>query len=85
MTVLRVSDGSVAQSTGLRPGDVIASAAGSALNSPAELVGIIARQPWGTWLPLEVVRDGKRLALVARYKSTGRAPPKKGQGKRSKK
>ena len=67
VTVLRVSDGSVAQSTGLRPGDVIASAAGSALNSPAELVGIIARQPWGTWLPLEVVRDGKRLALVARF------------------
>lgn len=67
VAVLQVAAGSVAQRAGLQAGDVITTAAGTALASPPDLVGIIARQPWGTWLPLEVLRDGARLDLVARF------------------
>ncbi len=65
--VLRVQEGSVAQKTGLRAGDVIVEAAGVAVRKSRDLISIVRRQAPGTWLPLMVRRNGGTLELVARF------------------
>jgi S1-C subfamily serine protease len=65
--VLEVVDDSVAAAAGLRAGDVIKSAAGFATATTGELIEIIGRQAPGTWLPLEVSRDGELLTPTARF------------------
>ncbi len=62
-----VVENSVAQAAGLEEGDIITSAAGSEVHTSGELVKIIRRQAPGTWLPLEVVRNGKHIAIVAKF------------------
>ena len=37
------------------------------LLTAASLVEVIQRQSPGTWLPLEILRDGETLELVARF------------------
>jgi uncharacterized iron-regulated protein len=69
-----VADGSVAAAAGLRSGDVITQAAGTAVADNATLIDIIARQAPGTWLPLTVSRDGKVLDFVARFPTARQAP-----------
>ncbi|WP_425425063.1 ChaN family lipoprotein [Aquisalimonas asiatica] len=58
---------SVAAGAGLEEGDRIITAAGERLKAPAELQRIIHRQAPGTWLPLEVVRDGETGQVIARF------------------
>jgi uncharacterized iron-regulated protein len=65
--VTAVDGDSVAADAGLAAGDLIAAAAGVPLDHPAALRRIVGRQAPGTWLPLEVRRDGRRLSLVARF------------------
>ncbi len=65
--VASVMDGSVAQSTGLKPGDLIVEAAGVRTTKSGELIAVVRRQAPGTWLPLSVRRDGDDLALVAKF------------------
>jgi uncharacterized iron-regulated protein len=65
--VLDVIDGSVAEATGLLPGDIIVSAASIPVSEIAALIEIIQRQAPGTLLPLEIQRDGKSLNLVAEF------------------
>ena len=65
--VLDVIDGSVAEATGLLPGDIIVSAAGTLVSEIAELIEIIQRQAPGTLLPLVIRRDGETLNLVAEF------------------
>jgi S1-C subfamily serine protease len=48
---------------------VVLKAAGEDLSSTADLVEIIQRQAPGTWLPLEIERDGKIQTLVAKFPS----------------
>ena len=48
-------------------GDVITFAAGVAVRATGELIAIVGRQAPGTWLPLEVRRDGSLLSLVAKF------------------
>lgn len=65
--IRRVAEGSVAQGAGLRPGDVVTSAAGQPVSGPGALSDILRRQAPGTWLPLIVRRDGHTLDLVAKF------------------
>ena len=58
---------SVAEQSGLEVGDVIRRAAGFSTASVAELIDIIRRQAPGTWLPLEVLRDGEAIDITARF------------------
>ena len=58
---------SVAESAGVRAGDVIVEAAGRAVARPAELIAVVKRQAPGTWLPLRLVRDGEALDIVAKF------------------
>ena len=67
---VRVSEvvaGSVAERSGLAVGDVIRRAAGFAIGTVAELIEIIRRQAPGTWLPLDVMRDGEAVEVIARF------------------
>lgn len=66
----KVVEGSVADRTGLKVGDVIVKAAGLTVANTSELIDVIHRQAPGTWLPLEVLRDDEVKEFVARF------PPK---------
>ncbi len=65
--VLQVVDDSVAASADIRDGDAILQAAGVALTDTAGLIGIVQRQAPGTWLPLEIERDGETIEIVAKF------------------
>ncbi len=58
---------SVAEKSGLEVGDVIRRAAGFSTASVAELIEVVRRQAPGTWLPLEVLRDGEAIEITARF------------------
>jgi len=63
----RVAPGSVAESAGLRGGDVVLLLAGVAVGSASDVQRLVSRQPPGTWLPVRVRRDGAELELVAKF------------------
>jgi hypothetical protein len=65
--VIDVTEGSVAEAAGLAAGDVITAAAGTPLDGVAALITIVQRQAPGTWLPLDVTREGETLQIVARF------------------
>lgn len=75
--VLQVMDGSVAQAADIRDGDAILQAAGVALKDTSELIGIVQQQAPGTWLPLEIERDGETMEIVAKFPAlpNGHAKP----------
>lgn len=70
--VTGVTPESVAAEAGLREGDRITKAAGERLDGPGDLQQRVHRQAPGTWLPLEVERDGGTRRLIARF------PPRDG-------
>ena len=67
--LLEIVDDSIAAATELSAGDVIVEAAGTRLETTADLVEVVSRQAPGTWLPLNVMRDGEKLELVAKFPS----------------
>jgi hypothetical protein len=67
--VLEVIEGSVAEATGLAPGDIIVSAATFPTSRVSDLIEIVQRQAPGTWLPLKIKRDGEAHRLVAEFPS----------------
>ncbi len=69
--VVNVAAGSIAAAAGLRTGDVLIEAAGSALKEPAQLRASVMRMAPGTWLPLKAKRASGIVELTARF------PPEK--------
>jgi membrane-associated protease RseP (regulator of RpoE activity) len=67
----QVIEGSVAEAAGIKVGDIVVAAAGFPVNKVTDLIEIVARQAPGTWLPVGVHRDGKRLELIARFPHPG--------------
>lgn len=63
LLVGRVDPGRPAARAGLRVGDVILAAGGEPQRRPYDLIRVVGRAPTGKALPLEVLRDGKRLTL----------------------
>jgi uncharacterized iron-regulated protein len=65
--VNRVVGDSVAESAGVKAGDDVVRAAGLQMRNPDDLVEVVGRQAWGTWLPLSIRRDGQEIDLVAKF------------------
>ena len=67
VVVHEVMQGSVAQAAGLKAGDIIQRAAGKPLSRTDELVRLVQRQPPGTLLPLDILRDGQQREVLVRF------------------
>lgn len=65
--VAEVMPGSVAQAAGMQVDDIVLRAAGLPVASGADLIAVVRRQAPGTWLPLELRRDGRTLEAVAKF------------------
>lgn len=65
--VERVLENSVAETTGIKVGDVIVKAAGQPMADPAELIATIGKQAPGTWLPLLLKREDDYIDAVAKF------------------
>jgi S1-C subfamily serine protease len=64
---MKVVDGSIAQTAGLQPEDIIAAIAGERVSSVDDIVSAVARQAPGTWLPISIRRAEQALDIVARF------------------
>jgi uncharacterized iron-regulated protein len=62
-----VMEGSLAEQTGLKAGDVVVQAAGRKPGDVQELIRVVQRQPAGTWLPLQIRRGAETLEVVVRF------------------
>ena len=67
LRVTSVEKGSIAETAGIKEGDVLLEAAGGALKDFAELRGAVQRQAPGTWLPLKIRRQNETLELIAKF------------------
>lgn len=65
--VTEVVSGSVAEATGIQVRDVIVEAAGRPVADSGDLIATVERQAPGTWLPLQVRREGATIDRVARF------------------
>lgn len=65
--VVRVVDGSVAASAGLKIDDIIIHAAGVKVTKTRQLVATIQAVSPGTWLPLGILRGDQMLDVIAKF------------------
>lgn len=65
--IQRIMANTVAAQSGLLAGDILETVAGSPVASMQSVISIVRRQAPGTWLPIVVNRDGKRLELIAKF------------------
>ena len=71
VTLTDVSSGSLAEQTGLKPGDRIVSIAGIPVVKSVSVVSAVRMQPDGTWLPMQIQRGNETLDMVIKF------PPRK--------
>ena len=64
---MQVVDDSVAEASGLQEGDIVRRAAGFETESVDALIEVIRRQAPGTWLPLDIMRDGEEIQVIAKF------------------
>jgi len=65
--VAKVVATSVAERAGIAEGDIIVALAGSKVSNLSDVVSVVQRMVPGTWLPVSVLRAGKRLEMVAKF------------------
>ncbi|MGM0672667.1 ChaN family lipoprotein [Thioalkalivibrio sp.] len=65
--ILNVQSGSVGEAAGLQAGDHVLQAGERPIRAVADLQQVVQAVAPGTWLPLEIEREGERLDLVARF------------------
>jgi len=65
--LIAVTPGSLAEQTGLRPGDRIVSVAGVPAVKSISVVSAIRMQPAGTWLPMQILRGTETLDVVIKF------------------
>jgi uncharacterized iron-regulated protein len=69
--LLKVTPGSLAEKTGLQPGDQVVSIAGVPVTKMISVVVAVRLQPAGTWLPIKIQRGTEKLDFVIKF------PPQK--------
>jgi S1-C subfamily serine protease len=62
-----VIEHSIAETAGLKAGDLIISVAGAPAKEAGDVISAVQRQAPGTWLPITVKRANQSLELVARF------------------
>jgi uncharacterized iron-regulated protein len=62
-----VTPGSLAERTGLRAGDRLLQIGGLAPGNATRVVAMVRRQAPGSWLPVEVQRNGETLEFVIKF------------------
>ncbi|MFZ0107355.1 MAG: ChaN family lipoprotein [Thiobacillus sp.] len=62
-----VMQGSLAEQTGLKAGDIVVQAAGRKPGDIQDMIRMVQRQPAGTWLPLQIRRGTETLEMVVRF------------------
>jgi uncharacterized iron-regulated protein len=65
--IREVIEHSIAETAGLKAGDLITSVAGAPAKEAGDVIGAVQRQAPGTWLPISVKRANQSLELVARF------------------
>jgi len=65
--VLTVNSGSIAEAAGLKSGDILIEAAGSAVRAPADIRARVLAMAPGTLLPIRILREGATLELIAKF------------------
>ena len=65
--VIAVRPGSIAETAGLRAGDVLIEVAGSAVKAPGDVRPIVESMVPGTWLPLKIRRRSEIMELTAKF------------------
>ncbi len=72
--ITQITQGSVAEKTGLRPDDLILEMAGRPVEEVKDVVERVQATQPGTWLPLVIRRGDQRLELIARFPA--QSPPR---------
>jgi hypothetical protein len=67
VAIRAVEKGSIAESTGLRAGDVILEIAGRPARASDDVRGAVQAMAPGTWLPMKIRREGGTTEMVARF------------------
>lgn len=67
VAIRAVEKGSIAETTGLRAGDVILEIAGRSAASSDDVRSAVQAMAPGTWLPMKIRREGGTTELVARF------------------
>jgi serine protease Do/serine protease DegQ len=70
VVITRVEEGSSADRSGLRPGDVVTAVDGDPVKKAAQLRNKVGLTPVGQQLELEIWRDGERKTVTARIRKT---------------
>lgn len=65
--IAKVMTDSVAQKTGIKRGDILVEMAGRPVKTVADVISKVHGMMPGAWLPLVILRDDKRIALVAKF------------------
>jgi uncharacterized iron-regulated protein len=65
--VLTVNAGSIAETAGVKAGDVLVEVAGSVVKVVGDVRAIVGTMVPGTWLPLKAKREGEIVALTAKF------------------
>jgi len=74
VNVVDVVDGSVAKKAGIEKHDLIFTAAEQPVVKTQDLIGIIKRQAPGTWLPIQIRRNGTVIHIIAKFPVTTKSP-----------
>ncbi len=65
--VVEVKKGSIAETSGIKAGDIITQAAGQPTSTTGDLIAVVTAMTPGTWLPLTVQRGDTEVDIVARF------------------
>jgi S1-C subfamily serine protease len=65
--ITEVTEGSLAESAGLKTGDIITSFNGTAVSSPKELVDEVQNSPAGEDVAVEFMRDGEKMTKTLTF------------------
>lgn len=68
VAVKKVAPESIAESAGIKSGDLLIEAAGKKLKEPSDLISTVSNILPGTWLPLKIMRNEKIIDIVAKFK-----------------